>query len=117
MAWLAKQQRRIEMPGTYDKDDMRIEMEEEIATLNDDLAAEIAAHKACAKKVAKLQDWYDAIMAALEADGYIRYFRCGTCGGPVAANMCCAWCGTNDPVTANTDSAAPAKAGGSSHAR
>ena len=42
------------MPQTYDADDMRIEMEEELATAQDDLAAEIAAHKRTARSLA----WY-----------------------------------------------------------
>jgi hypothetical protein len=50
------------------------------------------------KKQVKVEVWYDAIMSALELDGDDRYFRCGSCGGPVEASLGCAWCGTADPV-------------------
>jgi hypothetical protein len=50
---------------------------------------------------ARLKDWYDSIMDALESEGSTLpdYWRCGTCGGPVARERCCAWCNTNDTTT------------------
>jgi hypothetical protein len=44
------------MPQTYDAEDMRIELENELATARDDLKAEITAHKACAERLKAADD-------------------------------------------------------------
>ena len=46
---------------------------------------------------AKLEEWYQSVMAAIE-NGSIAYYRCGECGGPVASGLCCPWCKSKDPV-------------------
>lgn len=47
------------MPQTYDSDDCRLELEAELATAQDDLAAEIKAHKRTAKSLAWYRDRVD----------------------------------------------------------
>jgi hypothetical protein len=49
------------MPQTYDSDDCRLEMEAELATARDDLAAEIKAHKRTAKSLAWYRDRVDML--------------------------------------------------------
>lgn len=49
------------MPQTYDSDDCRLEMEAELATARDDLAAEIKAHKRTVKSLAWYRDRVDML--------------------------------------------------------
>lgn len=49
------------MPQTYDSDDCRLELEAELATAQDDLAAEIKAHKRTAKSLAWYRDRVDML--------------------------------------------------------
>jgi hypothetical protein len=44
------------MPQTYDEEDRRIELEQELATVRDDLKAEIAAHRQCADRLKAADD-------------------------------------------------------------
>ena len=46
-----------------------------------------------------INSYYETIMTILENQYPLQYYRCGTCGGPVAYDLCCAWCGETDPVT------------------
>ena len=47
----------------------------------------------------KLKEWYDSIMEF----GVNSYYKCGSCGGPVKAGLCCAWCGAKDPQALKGD--------------
>lgn len=51
------------MPQTYDNEDCRLELEAELAAVQDDLLAEINAHKRTAERLA----WYRARADVLQA--------------------------------------------------
>jgi len=46
-----------------------------------------------------VNSYYETIMSILEKQSPVNYYRCGTCGGPVASGLCCAWCNSTDPET------------------
>jgi hypothetical protein len=55
------------------------------------------------KLIGDVDSYYETIMDILEKKTPLQYYRCGACGGPVAYELCCAWCGTNDPMTKKDD--------------
>lgn len=61
-------------------------------------------HENAKQTIKRLQGWYDSIMDAIEKYDYGSFYKCGKCGGPVAKDVCCAWCGTDEPVTLGTGS-------------